>query len=147
MAKDEPELHRINKFIDDKFMVDLIRNNHAYVDKFFTNLIQLTGWLDSKNIKYCIFNSCESLIRHNLDMNILDKDLFETLAQNKRIIDLKNFISNQYMYEQGAIIRDEERAIFESIGLSVSPEWAHYGKDGYDILNEFLYNYITTNCL
>ena len=144
---DDAELRKINKFIEDRYVLDLTRHGYAYNDKFFTNLIQLTGWLQSQNIKYCIFNACEDLIEHSVKLGIVNLNNVEYLTRDPRIIDIRTFMSNQYMYEQGAVIRDEERQAFDRINIPVDPRWVHYGEDGYTKLNDFLYNYITDKCL
>jgi hypothetical protein len=131
------ELAPIEKYIQDKFVYD---HNSAYTEKTLINLILLTTWLDSKHINYCIFNTCDDIYDHPGFNNIESyRNKLDLLLTNKKVIDLRKFLSNQWMYDQGAIIPTNE--------ANTHPSSVHYSDDGYELLNNFLYNYIKENCL
>ena len=125
------------KFIKNKYVYD---HNHAYVEKTLINLFLLINWLDSLNINYCIFNTCDNIYKEPGFINVQSfKSKLDLISKNKKVIDLLTFISNQWMYDQGAIIPNSE--------IGIDPRIVHYGKDGYTLLNDFLYNYINEYCL
>lgn len=138
--KSDVELKLLDQYITDRFKYDL---GFEYFDKLLTELITFTGWLDSINKPYVVFNPCEHLISYTA--NNYDTKKLQWLRNNPRVIDIENWLSNQWMYDNGAVISDEERAKFQTAGIPVDPRWAHYGLDGYAKLNDFLYNYITND--
>ena len=120
----------LEKYVKDKFIYDY---NANYIDKTLINLIWVTAWLEMQNINYCIFNSCEN--------QWVSVKRMDQVRKNKKIINLSEFMSNQWMYDNGAKIQPNE------LDKNIEPRWAHYGKDGYTLLNNFLYNYIKEHCL
>lgn len=141
------EKQRIDKFISDQFMIKQLRNGHAYIDKFLINLMQFTSWLEIKNINYCIFNTGENFIPDSIENKVINSEIVDWLDKNKKIIDIKTFMSNSWMHQQGAIIPNSERQVFKQNNIELNPNWIHYGKDGHTMLNDFLYNYINEYCL
>jgi len=132
------ELAPIEKYIQDKFVYD--HNMTAYTEKTLINLILLTTWLDSKRINYCIFNTCDEIYDHPGFNSINScRNKLDLLLTNKKVIDLRKFLSNQWMYDQGAVIPANQ--------TTISPMTVHYDRDGYGLLNNFLYDYIKENCL
>ena len=128
----------LKKYIDDKAVYD---SHPAHIEKLLIDIILLTTWLRSLKINYCIFNTCEHIIKTTIELNSFDMKKMDIIRKDKRIIDIENFMSNKWMYVNGAQLSKDERAI------NVNPEWGHYGNDGYTMLNDFLYNYINENCL
>jgi len=139
----QARMDRINQYIADKFVVDVSYRLSDYTERLFINLITLTGWLDNKNIRYCIFNTAGDNLQEMIRGGQLNQDILDEIRKNKKIIDIDNFMSNQYMLDQGA--RINERDLVNCPALI--PLWTHFYSDGYAKLNEFLYNYITENCL
>ena len=133
---------RINQCIMDKFVFDVAGKFTDHSEKFLINLILLTSWLDSKNINYCIFNTAEDDLQHYIKTQKIDQLILSEIRKNKKIIDIDNFMSNQYMLDQGCQINQRD---LKEYGLH--PLHTHFGPDGYEKLNEFLYNYITEHCL
>lgn len=134
--KSSVELERIKKYVLDRMVID---SNSSYVDRHLAEIIKFSAWLDSMNINYCIFNSCEDIIKRLSSVNELGIEKLNLIKQNKKIIDIENFMSNQWMYDNGATIPD-----FQS---DIAPHCVHYLADGFELLNNFLYNYIKENCL
>jgi len=135
-GKNSAELDKINKYIQDRIILDA---GIEYVNRYLENIITFSSWLDSKNIRYCIFNACEGLKNIIATEPDIEMEKISWIKENKRIIDIENFISNQWMHDNGANIPYE--------GLGLDPKIVHYDKDGYALLNDFLYSYITENCL
>lgn len=136
--------HKLRKYIETRAVYD---TDMIYIEKLIIGLIMLTSWLDSRSIKYCVVNMGENLIKHAVDTNRFDTRKISLLRENKRIIDIENFLANEWMYNQGAVIRESEIAMFAAMGATADPKWVHYDLDGYTMLNNFLYNYINENCL
>lgn len=124
----------IKRYIADRFRYDL---GIEYIDKLLADLIFFTGWLDSQGYKYCVFNTCEHL--YSDPHGFFDAKKIRWLAENPRVIDIKEFISNKWMHEHGAICPETEKQL--------EPLFRHYGNDGYTMLNDFLHEYITEHCL
>ena len=136
--KNSAEMDKLNKYVQDRVVLD---NGSEYTDRHLGEIIKFSAWFDSKNIKYCMFNAAEDIIKQSISANQLNPEKLRWITENKKIIDIENFISNQWMYDNGAKMNKQE------IDNKVEPRWAHYGKDGYALLNNFLYNYINENCL
>jgi len=139
----QARMDRINQYIADKFVVDVSYRLSDYTERLFINLITLAGWLDSKNIRYCIFNTAEDNLQKMIKGDHINQDILNEIRKNKKIIDIDNFMSNQYMLDQGARINERDLVY----NPALIPLWTHFGPDGYEKLNEFLYNYITEHCL
>lgn len=137
LDKSEVELKLLDNYITDRFKYDL---GFEYFDKLATEIITFAGWLDSIGIPYVMFNPCEHLWSYSNGYYNTDK--LKWLRNNPRIIDIENFLANQWMHDNGADISQEERAKFQKARVAVDPRWAHYGVDGYAKLNDFLYNRI-----
>ena len=135
--KPEVEIQMLDRYITDRFKFDL---GFEYFDKLLTEIITFAGWLDSINMPYIMFNPCEHLFSYCKTYYSTEK--LKWLQKNPRIIDVENFLSNQWMYDNGAVITAEEQAKFQKANIPVDPRWAHYGVDGYAKLNDFLYNSI-----
>jgi hypothetical protein len=135
-------MDRINQCVMDKFVFDVYGKFTDHSEKFLINLMLLTSWLDSKNINYCIFNTAEDDLQHYIKTQKIDQLILSEIRKNKKIIDIDNFMSNQYMLDQGCQINQRD---IEEYGLP--PLYTHFKSDGYKKLNEFLYDYITKHCL
>lgn len=136
--KSNVELKMLDQYITDRFKFDL---GFEYFDKLATELITFAGWLDSIDMPYVIFNPCEHLWSYSNSYYNTDK--LKWLKNNPQVIDIENWLANQWMYDNGAVISEEERIKFQTAGVPIDTRWAHYGLDGYAKLNDFLYNYIT----
>jgi hypothetical protein len=136
--KSEVELKLIDRYIVDKFKYDF---DNAYMDKWLMDIITFSAWLDSLKIDYCIFNTCERRYQ-----NFEDKK-FQLIAKNNKIIDIKNFLSNIYIYDQGATCPQHELDNFKKQKIELDPAFIHWDSEGGKILNDFLYDYIVKNCL
>jgi hypothetical protein len=92
----------------------------------------LSGWLESKQIKYLIFsgpiNFNLQILRTN-NLSVLKRKL-EYVRLNPNILDLENWSSNQYMYEQGGKWIEADN--------NVEPSIRHYIPESYEILNKFI---------
>ena len=134
---------QIQKYIQDRFVIDMSFRGSEYTEKILLNLIALTGWLESRSIKYCVFNTAEDHVQHMIKTEQINQNILNEIRKNKKIIDIDNFMSNQYMIDQGAQVNTAELLN----NSDMRPLWTHFGPDGYEKLNEFLYNYITEHCL
>lgn len=128
------ERPEIKRYIDDRYRYDL---GVEYIDALLADLIFFTGWLDAQGYKYCIINPCERLYAD--DKGMFDTAKMRWIRENPKIVDIENFIANKWMHEQGAVCPEDE--------TNLDPMYRHYGNDGFTMLNEFMYNYITKNCL
>lgn len=131
---DEPDidLSTVARYIEDKFKYD---HNMAYTEKTLNHLLLLTNWFKSHNIDYCVFNTCDEVYT-TAGFNSIPtyKSKLDLVAMDPNIIDLRNFISNQWMYDNGAQIPESEQ--------HVEPKSVHYAADGYTMLSDYIYNYI-----
>jgi hypothetical protein len=141
MDKTEVERNLIDQYIIDRFRYDI---NEDYIDKLLMDIITLGSWLQSKGIQYCMFNTCDLRIPEFLKMPNFK---YRIVEKNPSIIDLKNFLSNQYIYANGGSIPEVEVKLAEEQNRLLQPELVHYDNHGSAILNNFLYNYISENIL
>lgn len=96
----------------------------AYIDKFISDVIVFSGWLDSIGMRYLIFSAPNEHLNFDpVKLAVLDK--------NPKIINFAKWSSNQYLYDNGGTSNE-----------SGNPGHLHYDAESYKILNNFLYNYI-----
>lgn len=138
VSKPDVELKLINQYIIDKFKYDF---DDSYMDKLLIDIITFSAWLDSLKINYCIFNTCERKYQTFEDKK------FQIIEKNKKIIDIKNFLSNAYIYNQGVACPGYELDFFKKQKIEFDPAFIHWDAVGGAILNNFLYDYIVKNCI
>lgn len=131
MNKSAAEEKLIDRYIADRFRVEF---DIDYLEKLMLNLTTFAGWLDSIGINYCIFNTCDIGLKEYTKIP-------HWIKRNPRIIDLNEFMSNQYIFDNnGGTIPEGE--------THLDPRHVHYyDRDNGLVLNNFLYEYITKNCL
>jgi len=117
----------------------ILNSYYAYREKVLNDLLLFTGWLDSKNIKYCIFGSCDMYY----DYPQLTDTKRKQITTNKKIIDIFSWSSNKFLSEHGATCIEGD--------INLNPYQRHYdyykSQLAYEKLNDFLYNYIKENCI
>ena len=120
-----------------------IRNKYTYeyslksIDQLMCDLVMFTGYLDSQNIKYCIYNTCET--NYTKYFETVNNFYLPIIQQNKRIVPLDKFISNLFLREQGATWAEAE---------NVWPDHSkHYDGHYYRHLNDYLLQYLRENGL
>ncbi len=106
-----------------------------YIDKMLTDLLCFTGWLKSRGIKYCVFGSCD--MQYNCFTTPPAKK--EALLADPCIINIFNWSSNKFLHENGAEFEIEDQIL--------DPLVRHYEESAHRVLNDYLYEYITNNCL
>jgi hypothetical protein len=124
----------VTKYLELKTLIGF--NKTHCCDVLITDLLCLIGWLKSKNIKYCIFGACDM----DYSQDSLSPIKKRELLTDPRVINIFEWSSNKLLYENGI------ECIAQDKKLS-NPFIRHYNSDGYHILNDFLYNYITDNKL
>lgn len=138
LDKSDVEKKLLDRYIVDRFRYDV---DEEYIDKLLINVITLTGWLKSRGIKYCVFNTCDDRYA------TMDNNKFDYLAKDTGVIDLKKFLSNIYIHNNGGPIPDIELEYAKEYNRKVDPRFVHYDERGGAVLNSFLNEYITNNCL
>lgn len=127
--KDIPRA-QIEQYVSDVYANDI--DNH-YIDQLLCDIILLTGYLESKNIPYLIFNFCE------LRYAEYSSKYYEYIRNNKRIVPLDTFVANLFLRDQGAKYAEPEE------------RWPvnarHYNGDEYIHLNNYFINHLRTNNL
>lgn len=119
-------------YIKDRFKFDL---GTEYIEKLLNDIILFSGWLDHIGIRYLIFSAPnDNFIYENYNLTKLNY-----INKNNRIIDIKNWGSNQYMFDHGGYSKD--------FTPGCSPGQLHFDGKSYKILNDFLYEYIIKNQL
>ena len=123
-----------NTYIQDRFRYDIDNN---YIDKLLNNIITFSGWLDSQNIKYLIFSSpggnyIEPGFLFNHYKNTIEK--LDYVRKNPRLIDGADWSSNLYMAENGGVGLERDQHL--------EPMSKHYNADSFNILNEFILDYV-----
>ena len=125
---------RIEKYIADSYVYNF---NIMYLDQLMCDLLMFTSYLEQKNIKYLIFNTCE-LEYKNYFENF--NNLYQrSIEKNKRIVSLTDFVSNLYLHSVNATHDPNEKRW--------EPNAIHYNGNEYRHVNEFLLNYMQTNNL
>lgn len=132
---DRGEIASDVSFADLKDMIEryykIIPNVRTEWDKLFTEVIALSGFLESRGVKHLMFDMCNEFQLHHIK-GYSGFSKVEMLRQNKSIIDIFGFCGNQFMYEQ----------LPESKKLNVNPTMHHHDKEGYWHLENFLINYL-----
>lgn len=120
-----------------------IRNKYNYehsmksIDQLMCDLVMFTGYLDSRNIKYCIYNTCET--NYGKYFSTVNNFYQSIIQKNTRIVPLDTFISNLFLYDQGATWAEAE---------NVWPNHSkHYDGAHYIHLNNYLLQYLQRNGL
>lgn len=103
----------------------------ARFDRFLTDLIMFTAFLQQRNIPYIMFNMC---IRNM--PSLLDHDLIRIkanyLSKDSGIIDL-NFVGNKYLGDNGATPAASD--------INFDAEVRHHNVNDYHILEKYLNDY------
>lgn len=120
-----PEMYQ--GYIKNRFKFDI---GTEYIEKLLNDIITFSGWLDHMNIRYLIFSAPDDNFKHE-NYNL---DKLKYINKNNRIIDIKDWSSNQYMFDNGGHSPD--------FTLGCVPGQLHFDGKSYKILNNFLYDYI-----
>lgn len=117
-----------------------LNSEYDVYDKLLVSLIGFTGWLESQNINYLMWNQCNRFSEWNYDeFQACEKRKW--VLDNPNIIDLYSFCGNQYMYDCGATHITE--TVFHD-----DPRINHYDTEYYDeYLLPYLRSYIKENNL
>lgn len=106
----------VNDYILDRYRYDI---GIQYLEQLYLDLRMFSGYLQSRNIKYCIFNTCE---RHHENINL-----------GPGFIPF-DFIGNEYLEQQGSKSFEQDQDLPANARH-------HYGEDVI-ILTEYLVNHI-----
>jgi len=127
-------IHEIDQYIGTRYEYEI---NLKTIDQQMCDLVMFTAYLTSKNIKYCIYNSCETNYGVYFDTV---SPLYRKLIENKPgIVPLDKFISNLFLLEN--------KATWNSVEDQWPPHAKHYDGEHYIHLNNYLLQYITQNNL
>jgi hypothetical protein len=118
------------KYIEDRYKFDI---NRSYIDMFAHDVISLSGFLTSKNVRHVIYSAPGDLFLKNH----LSEVKLKNIKENKNLLGLDHWSSNLFLYESGS----------RSIEKNVSPEFGHYRDLENLPLVEYLYSYIQQNNL
>lgn len=110
------EFAQLNRYVDARYRYDI---NQHYLDSLYLDLRMLAGYLTYKNIKYCIFNTCD---RHHKPVDL-----------GTGFIPF-NFIGNEFLEQKGAEYFEQDSELPQNARH-------HYGKDVI-ILTQYLVDYI-----
>ena len=88
-----------------KNMLDLyygsIPTVNTYWDKMFTEIIMLSSFLESRDIKHLFFDMCNEFDKKHINGH-KGFDKVKLIESNKNIVDLFNFCGNRYMWNSMA---------------------------------------------
>jgi len=120
-----------------------IQNKYTYehslksIDQLMCDIVMFTGYLDSRNIKYCIYNTCET--NYSKYFDTVNSQYQPIIQKNPCIVPLDKFISNLFLHEQGSTWAESE---------NVWPNHSkHYDGHCYRHLNNYLLQYLQENGL
>ena len=119
----------INKL---KIMMDLyygsIPTIKTYWDKLFSEVIMLSAFLESKNIRHLFFDMCNEFDRKHIK-GYKGFEKLKLIETNKDVIDLFKFCGNKYMWDSMA----NNDGVVSNI---------HHAPDQYKHLENYLLNFI-----
>jgi hypothetical protein len=93
----------IKKFVN--LYYKTIPNIKTYWDLMFTNIIMISGFLESRNIPYLIWDMCNGFEKKHLERDTKGRERYKAfekiklIEENKRIIDIWNFCGNKFMWD------------------------------------------------
>lgn len=126
----ENTMEKLKKLVDDYY--EIIPTIKTYWDKMFTEIIMLSGWLDSENIPYLLFDMCNDFSMHHL-AGYKGFEKINLIKKNKKIIDLFSFCGNRFMWQH---LDEEEKNRIDT--------YAHHHADQeYQQLEKYLLHYRT----
>lgn len=124
----------IDRYIGTKFHYEV---SMKCIDQLMCDLIMFTSYLEQRNIRYCIYNTCET--NYSKYFDTVNNFYQPFIARNKGIVPLDTFISNLFLYEQGATWAEAE---------NIWPNHSkHYDGEYYHHLNNYLLQYMKENSL
>jgi hypothetical protein len=124
----------IDRYIGTKYQYEI---NLKTIDQQMCDLVMFSSYLKTKNVKYLIYNSCET--NYDLYFDTVSPFYKKIIESNPRIIPLNKFISNLFLLENGAT--------WDPVEDQWPPHAKHYGDENYIHLNNYLLKYIKDNGL
>jgi hypothetical protein len=110
------EYDLIGRYVIDRYRYDI---NQHYLDQLYIDLRMLSGYLKHKQIKFCIFNTCD---RHHKNIDLGPGFLpFD-------------FIGNEYLYENNCVSYEQDAGL--------SPNAQHHYEQDVIILAKYLKDHI-----
>jgi len=113
--------------------LDTLTNRRDYaqiLDDFVNTAVLLQHLFRARRIPYVIFNQCNRFQRPDLEAKTLAK--LEQLDRDRRVINLTEFIANDYLYRQNIPSMDTE----------LEPTYRHYDTAKFRPLELYLLNYL-----
>jgi hypothetical protein len=127
----DSSIHDIQKLCDDYYKI--IPTIKTHWDKMFTDLITFTGFLESNNIPYLVWDMSNGFDKQHI-RGYKGFNKIKLIEQNKRIIDLWEFCGNRYM----------RNTMPEDIKKD-TPEYAHHHEpEQHRHLEKYITNYLKT---
>jgi hypothetical protein len=126
---EETTIKKLKKLVDEYYKI--IPTIKTYWDKMFTEIIMFSGWLDSKNIPYLLFDMCNQFDKKHLK-GYKGFEKIKLIEKNKKIIDLFKFCGNYYMWQS---MNEENKK-------SIDPLMYHHYSNEYQKLENYLQNYL-----
>ena len=124
----------LKKLVDQYYKI--IPNIKTYWDKMFTDLITFTGFLDSKNIPYLVWDMSNGFDKQHI-RGYKGFNKIKLIEQNKSIIDLWEFCGNRYM----------RNTMPEDIKKDTLEYAHHHNSEQHRHLEKYLVNYMQNNLL
>lgn len=129
--RDEFELHpnsfdNITKLVD--YYYGTIPNIISYWDKMFTEIIMLSGYLNSINVKHLMFDMCNEFDKQHIK-GFKGLDKINLIKNNRNVIDIWSFCGNRFMWNH---LDDKENKDFN----------IHHAPEQYIELEKYLLKYI-----
>lgn len=126
----------IHKLCD--YYYKIIPNLKTYWDLMFTNIIMISGFLESRNVPYLIWDMCNGFDKEHLYRPSKNKERYKAfekinlISENKRIIDIWKFCGNKFMW--GTMPYDRRRT---------TPEYRHHHNEiQYKELEKYILTYL-----
>lgn len=119
----------VKRLVEDYYKI--IPDIKTYWDKLFTEIIMLSGFLDSLKINHLLWDMCNGFDKKHLHGLIGFKKV-ELIEKNKKVINLWQFCGNRYM-----------RETMSNKHKSKTSEFAyHHALEQYQYLEKYILDYI-----
>lgn len=125
---DNVPFERLKTMIENYYTI--LPNIRTEWDRLFTDIIALSGFLKSRNIRHLIFDMCNLFdMKHIKGYKGFSK--LKLIKENKNIIDIFGFCGNKYMYDQ---LPDKEQD-------QIHATMHHHEQSSYRHLENFILDY------
>ena len=124
------DIEQLNQHIRERYKFDY--QYLTSVEQLFCDIIMLSGYLTSKNIKFCIFNWVHTFKDFNFPLK-------QSINRIKNIVSLDDFSANQFLHDNGVAPMAPDKDLPAFI--------RHHKLEYYYLLENYLYDYCVRNQL